>query len=161
MKKYIYITILILATIFLSTIALNLFLAERVDNGESYKNLEDGDIFELKLKNENFDLEVAKSSPKKAIGLMNRKALDHNAGMIFLYDSEQNLTFYMKNTLIPLDIIFLDSEGKVVTIHENTRIKQTDELYPSLEPAQFVIELNGGRSNEIGLQAGDVVDLEI
>jgi YVTN family beta-propeller protein len=90
-------------------------------------------------------------------GLMFRKHLPWNAGMLFSYNGEEPRTFWMKNTLIPLDMIFVDSSSKIVEIKENVPPCEQEECptYPSKEPAQYVLEVNAGFVQENGIKVGD------
>lgn len=97
--------------------------------------------------------EVADTIPKQTIGLMNREKLEEDKGMIFLFNNEGKREFWMKNTLIPLDMIFLDKNFKIVNIIENAQpCKILDcELYSSAGPAKYVIEINGGLSSKYNI----------
>jgi uncharacterized protein len=118
---------------------------------------------DITIKDKNYSLEIAKTIPQKTIGLMNRTNLCPNCGMIFVSPLEMPQVFWMKNTLIPLDIIFLDKNGLVLNIasavpQPNTPDNQLD-LYQSISPSKYVIELNSGDSSKLSLQAGDKIDL--
>ena len=85
---------------------------------------------------------------------MFRKSLAGDRGMIFPYDPPQDVSFWMENTLIPLDIIFVRSDGTIVRI---TKAKALDETpLPAGEPVAAVIEIRGGRAAELGIKEGDV-----
>ena len=101
-----------------------------------------------------FNLEIADTEAQREKGLMFRTELAPDAGMLFDYHSEQQTAFWMQNTLIPLDMIFIAADGTVKTIHVNARPLDTTAI-PSVVPVQFVVELKGGRSEEIGLKVGD------
>ena len=102
--------------------------------------------------------EVADDQDEMMRGLMFRKHLPWNAGMLFVFNNEEPRTFWMKNTLIPLDMIFVDSNFRIVDVMENVPpCAQGDEcpLYPSNEPAQYVLEVNSGFVQENGIRIGD------
>ena len=103
-----------------------------------------------------FDIEVATTDKDRALGLMFRRSLPENAGMLFLYDPPQPATMWMKNSLIPLDMVFISAEGKVYRIETNTEPFSTS-LIPSDGPISAVLELNAGQANKIGLKQGDKV----
>jgi uncharacterized protein len=108
-------------------------------------------------------LEVADDYASKALGLSGREFLDENHGMIFVYEEETpNLTFWMKNTLISLDMIFLNSDFEVVYIIANVPICEKDpcENYTSEADAQYVIELNSGWSEKNDLKVGDSIEVK-
>lgn len=102
----------------------------------------------------NFQVEIADSAREQQYGLMCRKALAPDRGMLFLFGAETPRVFWMRNTLIPLDIIYIGANGRVVSISRNVR--PLDESgAPSAGPAKFVLELAAGRAAEIGLLPGD------
>ena len=105
--------------------------------------------------------EVADTNQARSQGLMFRETLNENAGMLFVFDEEAPRTFWMKNTLIPLDIIFVDSELTVVSIIENAQPCKEDpcQIYPSIEPAQYVIETNAGFAKLHVIRVGDTVEI--
>jgi uncharacterized protein len=103
-----------------------------------------------------FNIEVATSDRERALGLMFRRSLPENAGMLFLYDRAQPTAMWMKNTLIPLDMVFISADGKVHRIEQNVEPFSTS-LIPSEGPVVGVLELNGGEAAKIGLKRGDKV----
>ena len=103
-----------------------------------------------------FTVEVAASPQEQETGLMNRPSLAPDRGMIFPHEPPRMASFWMKNTLIPLDIIFVRPDGTIVNIAENT-VPLSLEPVPSLEPVGAVLELAGGRTAELGIKAGDKV----
>ena len=104
----------------------------------------------------NFTIEIATTDQERALGLMFRRSLPENAGMLFLYDLPQPATMWMKNTLIPLDMVFISADGKVHRIEQNAEPFSTT-LIPSEGPILGVLELNGGEAAKIGLKRGDKV----
>jgi uncharacterized membrane protein (UPF0127 family) len=104
-----------------------------------------------------FNVEIADDDAERAKGLMFRDHLAPDAGMLFDYGHEQLASFWMQNTLIPLDMIFIGADGVVKNIHVNARPLDTTSI-PSGVPVRFVLEIPGGRSVEIGLAIGDHVD---
>jgi uncharacterized membrane protein (UPF0127 family) len=103
-----------------------------------------------------FTVEVARTPEQQAQGLMHRQSLAGDRGMLFPYDPPQNASFWMKNTLIPLDIIFIREDGTVALIAANTVPLALDPI-ASLEPVGAVLEIAGGRAAELGIAAGDKV----
>lgn len=103
-----------------------------------------------------FTVEVAKTPEEQARGLMHRQSMAPDRGMIFPYDPPQPVGFWMKNTLIPLDMIFIRQDGTIASIAENT-VPMSLEMVPSVEPVVAVLEIAGGRSAELGIRAGDKV----
>lgn len=104
-------------------------------------------------------LEVARTPQEKEKGLMYRKSLRKNSGMVFLFKPPQEVTFWMKNTYIPLDIIFLNN-NIIVNIHQNTKVNQTSILYPSHYPVSEVVEVNAGFVEKHKIMIGDKVSYE-
>lgn len=101
-----------------------------------------------------FEVEVALSPEQQALGLMNREGMDEDHGMIFMFDGEQSVTFWMKNTLIPLDMLFLSSNGQIIQIVPNAR-PMDESLIASEKPVHGVLELNGGATARQGISVGD------
>ncbi len=85
---------------------------------------------------------------------MYRNSMEQDQGMLFIFEKEEPRGFYMKNTNIPLDLIFLDSENKIVSISKNAKPKSLETI-PSEEPAQYVLEVNAGLSDQWNLTLGD------
>jgi uncharacterized protein len=104
----------------------------------------------------NFTVEVARTPEQQAQGLMFRQSLAPDRGMIFLYEPAQPASFWMKNTLIPLDMLFIRPDGRIARIAENT-VPLSLEPVPSLEPVSAVLEIAGGRARELGIREGDKV----
>jgi uncharacterized membrane protein (UPF0127 family) len=102
------------------------------------------------------DVEYAITNEEISRGLMHRMQLAQNSGLLFLLSDSQVRNFWMKNTYISLDIIFIDDKNKVVSIQKNT-IPLSLDLLSSIEPAMSVLEVNGGLSDKIGLKKGDCV----
>ena len=104
-------------------------------------------------KTHRFTVEVARTEAQQAQGLMNRQTLGPDRGMIFPYDPPVPASFWMKNTLIPLDMIFIRADGTVARIEANTAPLSLDPV-TSGEPVAAVLELAGGRAAELGIAAG-------
>lgn len=101
-----------------------------------------------------FKVEIADDGDKRAIGLMNRKTLNADHGMLFVFEQSRMITMWMKNTLISLDMIFVDKDGVVKSISKATT-PQSLALISSGVPVPFVLEIKAGVSNYIGLKPGD------
>ena len=110
-----------------------------------------------------FSVELARTDQERSQGLMFRESLGHNQGMLFLFDEERPYPFWMKNTRIPLDIIWIDKNKKVVFIKRDARPCTLDEcetIYP-LGKAMYVLELNAGVADEIKLNPGDSLQFTV
>lgn len=103
-----------------------------------------------------FALEIAKTNEERAKGLMFRKSMPQNHGMLFIFHDERPISMWMKNTLIPLDMIFLSGEGIVTSIVQETS-PLSEEIITSDRQAQAVIEVNAGVAQKIGLVPGDKI----
>ena len=103
-----------------------------------------------------FQVEIADNETEREYGLMCRKALAADRGMLFLFDHADYQAFWMRNTLIPLDIVYIGSDGRVVSIVRNAKPLDESPL-PSGGKAQFTLELAAGRAEQIGLLPGDKV----
>ncbi len=102
------------------------------------------------------NIEIADIKHKRNIGLMNRKYLEKNNGMLFIYDTSYKRFFWMKNTYIPLDIIYVDNKFHVVSIQENTE-PLLEKKYPSYKKAMYVVEVNAGFCNMHNIKVGDSI----
>jgi uncharacterized membrane protein (UPF0127 family) len=113
------------------------------------------DTVQMIIKDQAFVIEIADDEAKVARGLMYRKSMDENHGMLFVFDKPDTYSFWMKNTLIPLDIIYIDADGKVLEIHDRKPLDETGKA-PE-KPALYVLELNENRAKAIGLKPGDKI----
>ncbi|HEY6712638.1 MAG TPA: DUF192 domain-containing protein [Rubrobacter sp.] len=104
-------------------------------------------------------VEVADDLAEQAKGLMDRTTLGENRGMLFVYPEERELSFWMKNTLIPLSIAFIDSERRIIDIQDMKPLDDEPPSYVSAEPAQYALEVNQGFFEERGVKVGDSVEL--
>lgn len=118
---------------------------------------------DMKLGAKSYRLWVANHEVTRQRGLMHRQTLDADRGMIFVFPKEEPLSFYMKDTFIPLDIIYANAAGKVVSIK---RMKPMDRdasgqwvTTPSDGPAKYAIELNAGAADEAGVKVGDQLQI--
>lgn len=102
-----------------------------------------------------FIVEVARSDDEQARGMMFRESLAPDRGMIFPYHPPQPVSFWMENTLIPLDMVFIRADGTIARI--TTAVPLSQDRAPSGEPVSAVLELAGGRAAQLGIKAGDRV----
>jgi uncharacterized membrane protein (UPF0127 family) len=103
-----------------------------------------------------FTVEVAATPAEQQRGLMFRRTLDGDRGMIFPYDPPQDVAFWMKNTLIPLDMVFISADGRIARV--TTAVPLSLDPVPGGEPIAAVLEIRGGRAAELGIRPGDHVD---
>ena len=121
-----------------------------VFNDENVVSTHNGDV--------SFTVEIADTPALRSRGLMHVEYLPEDEGMLFIFDDEGPRSFWMKNTLIPLDMIFMDDNFKVVSIARKSEPCNFDPCpsYSSGAPAKYVLEINGGLSDELGIQEGDI-----
>jgi uncharacterized protein len=103
------------------------------------------------------DVEIADTDDKRHTGLMFRESMEDNQGMLFIFPREEPQGFYMRNTIIPLDIIFINSKGLIVKIYKNTTPFSEEDL-PSIKPILYVVEVNGGFSDKYKIKEGDMIE---
>ena len=103
-----------------------------------------------------FSVEEAKTDAERERGLMFRTALPEGQGMIFDFSPEQNVSMWMKNTLIPLDMIFIRADGRILRIAENTKT-QSEDIISSGGPVRAVVEVIAGTAKKFGIAPGDRV----
>ena len=108
-------------------------------------------------KQHRFRVEVARSENEQARGLMFRTAMGADEGMIFPMNPPRQSAFWMKNTVIPLDIIFIGADRRILNVVANA-VPYSEAPLPSVGAAAAVLELNGGRAAQLGIAAGDRVD---
>ncbi len=147
-KKYLFIALVLLVLIVF--VLANYFVNSRQ---------EAQNIREVLLAGQRVKVEIADEPYEHARGLMFRKKLAEDGGMLFILSDEDYRTFWMKNTLIPLDLIFIDRNAKIVDIKQDFQpCKQEPcETYTSKVPAMYVLEVNGGFTERNGIKAGDSV----
>lgn len=116
-------------------------------------------VFSDSLNNQKIkiDLEIADNEYERQLGLMNRKEMKENQGMLFIFSEEKFQSFWMLNTFISLDMIFVNSEKKIVTIHKNTT-PLAQKSYPSSAPSQYVVEVIAGFTDKHNIQVGDKIN---
>lgn len=107
-----------------------------------------------------FTVELANDPEEVQTGLMNREELAENAGMLFDFGQPREANMWMKNTLIPLDMLFIDTDGDVLAIARDAVPGSLRRINPGF-PVKAVLELAGGRAEELGIEPGDTVHHEI
>lgn len=114
-------------------------------------------IDSLGIQKVKINIEIADTDYERQLGLMKRVSMEEKQGMLFIFPTEIMQSFWMRNTLIPLDMIFINSNKKIVTIHKNTKVL-SDQSYPSTAPAKYVLEVNAGFTDKYKLIVGDVIE---
>lgn len=122
---------------------------------------QEGELSLLKASNDSLikslNIEIADDDYQTETGLMYRKSMEDNQGMLFIFTDSQYRYFYMRNTEIPLDIIYIDQNKTIVSIQKNAKPYDETSL-PSEGPAKYVLEINGGLSTKWNLQKGDKIE---
>jgi uncharacterized membrane protein (UPF0127 family) len=113
-------------------------------------------VIEAKSGTHSFDVWVADTPPRRSQGLMYVKKLERGTGMLFMYGEPQVITMWMKNTLIPLDMLFVARDGRITRIARNASPHSLD-IISSLGMVSGVIELGGGEASRLGIEQGDRV----
>lgn len=140
------VAVLCAALLFVAGLSVSAFAA---DDSHAVLHTKNGDF--------TFRIEVMDTEAGRERGLMYRKSLAPDAGMLFDFLTPQPVQFWMENTYIPLDMVFIASNGTVTSIAANAKPMDTTPI-PSDGPVQFVLEIAGGRAAEIGLARGDHMD---
>ena len=121
----------------------------------------EGELSLLKASNDSliktFNIEIADDEYQTQTGLMYRNSMEDNQGMLFIFPDSEYRYFYMRNTEIPLDIIYIDQNKTIVSIQKNAKPHDETSL-PSEGPAKYVLEINGGLSTQWKLQKGDKIE---
>lgn len=112
---------------------------------------------DMRIGSQTYTLEVANTDAARQKGLMERDSMPADHGMIFVFEDTRELSFWMKNTRIPLEILYLDDGGRVVSIREMKPYDRSS--VPSDGPAKYAIELNVGQVKESGVKPGDVLEI--
>ncbi len=130
---------------------------------QAARSVQQGDLLEqLTVVTENggqyaFQVEVARTDEQRARGLMFRKFMPQDRGMLFDFKTEQPVMMWMRNTYMPLDMVFIARDGRVINVAENTE-PLSERTIASAAPAFSVLELNAGVARKIGLKSGDRIE---
>ena len=125
--------------------------------GEAFPEEGKKSLFHLTVKGKKIRAEVVQTEEEKARGLMFRESLGKDEGMLFAFDREEILTFWMKNTPLPLSIAFMDQRGKIVDIQDMDPFSL--RTHASTLPARYALETNQGWFKRNGIGVGDVVKI--
>lgn len=102
------------------------------------------------------NIEVADDDAEREQGLMYMDTMAENEGMLFFMESEEVQNFWMKNTILPLDIMYVDSERRIVSIHKDCKPYSLEQII-SAKPALYVVEVNAGYTGKYGIKVGDLI----
>ena len=115
----------------------------------------------VELGGQRYSIEVADNDAAREHGLMDRTTMAADHGMLFVFQDDAPRTFWMKNTKIPLDMLFFDADKRLVSVQHNAAPCTADPCpgYSSGAPARYVLELNGGQADKLGLSPGDPIEI--
>jgi uncharacterized protein len=151
--------------VLLALLGVNIYSCKEDKNRSKVTRVEvafkkEGELSLLKASNDSLikqlNIEIADDDYQTQTGLMYRKSMKDTQGMLFVFPDSQYRYFYMRNTEIPLDIIYIDENNAIVSIQKNAKPFDETSL-PSEGPAKYVLEINGGLSTEWNLQKGDKI----
>ena len=145
--------------IFKSSDNTNKDLESAMNNKITYSFTKEGELVFTKPDGKEIsriDIEIADNDDKRMTGLMYRTSMKENHGMLFIFPYVAEQSFWMKNTVIALDMIFVNSKLEIVKIHHNTT-PFSEQSYSSGKPAEYVVEVNAGYSNRMGIKEGDKI----
>jgi uncharacterized membrane protein (UPF0127 family) len=134
-------------------------LLNNKENNNYYSFTKEGELTfydSSNVKKVTIDIEVAATDYERQLGLMNREGMGDKQGMLFIFPVEEYQSFWMRNCLFSQDMIFVNADKKIVTIHKNTKVL-SDQSYPSSVPAQYVVEVNAGFTDRYNIKEGDKV----
>lgn len=149
----------LIAVYFIYTKSDNKPVEQKMTAFDSFEFKKEGELTFL-TSNEKFitqiDIEIADDDESRTTGLMFRNKLEPQQGMLFVFDIERVQSFWMKNTVLPLDMIFVNKENVIVKIHKNTT-PFSEQSYASLTPALYVVEVNAGFTDKFSIHEGDKI----
>lgn len=141
------------------TASTNNDLDKAMNNKTSYSFVKEGELSFTSSDGKFLDgieIEIADDDEQRATGMMFRNKMSEDQGMLFIFPNEIPQSFWMKNTVLSLDIIFVNSQMEIVKIHKNTT-PYSEQSYPSLKPSQYVVEVIAGYCDKYGVKEGDKV----
>ena len=145
MKK---VYLIILAFVILSGVMATVYLIDKKDTSQT-----------VTINNKKFNVELAQTEAEREKGLMHRNSLDINSGMLFVYNTADIRTFWMKDTLIPLDIIFINNNKIVEITTLDPATPSYTPQYTSPKKSKYVLELNAGAAEQNGFKVGDKIKM--
>lgn len=116
----------------------------------------------VELAGQHFSVEIADTDAVREHGLMDRTQMPADHGMLFIFDDDAPRAFWMKNTRIPLDMLFFDADRRLISVQHDAQPCTADPCppYSSGAPARYVLELNGGKARALGVSPGDVLTIQ-
>lgn len=154
-----FIVFFVLSNVFKSNETTNKDLENAMNSKTAYSFVKEGELSFTDSKgqfSQRIDIEIADDDEQRTTGLMFRDKMDEDQGMLFIFDSEVPQAFWMHNTILSLDIIYVNSKMEIVTIAKNAK-PYDDKSLPSIKPAQYVVEVNAGYCDKFGIKEGDKI----
>ncbi len=154
-----FVAFFVLSNIFKSNEPINQDLERAMNSKSAYSFVKEGELSFTDSKDQflqRIDVEIADDDEQRATGLMFRDKMDIDQGMLFIFDNETPQSFWMHNTVLPLDIIYANSKMEIVTIVKNAK-PYDDKSLPSIKPARYVVEVNAGYCDKFGIKEGDKI----
>lgn len=154
-----FVAYFVLSNLLINKETVNPELEKAVNGRAAYSFTKEGD---LSFSNEKgnlisqVEIEIADDDQQRQTGLMFRNKMEENQGMLFIFDKEEPQSFWMHNTILPLDIIYVNSQMEIVKIVRNAK-PFDDTSLPSVKPALYVVEVNAGYSDKFGVKEGDKI----
>lgn len=151
-KYWLFLLIISIIIVIISIIIFFLFMKNKNEN-----------IKKVCINDNCFNVEVAKTAEEKANGLMFRESMDKDKGMLFIYEEEGFYSFWMKNTLIPLDIIWIDKDQKIIYIEKNAQPCKTNicKSYGPDQKSKYILEINAGLTDNLKIKPEDKIMLDL
>ncbi len=161
MKPHVFEQMMLQMSPSLQIVCISFFLISNSFENESSINFEQGKVIFLD-QNITFNIEVARTERQKNLGLMYRKQLHLNNGMLFVFEQEQKQRVWMKDTLIPLDVIFISKQGEIVSVTKDLQpcIKNNCRVFVSTKNAKYMLEVNAGAVKKNGVEIGQQLSLD-
>jgi uncharacterized protein len=156
------IAVIVLIIAFAAFLLINNLYTGKLSNdvNEEYKFKKQGELTfynSLGTVETKINIQIADTDFDRQLGLMFRKSMEQNQGMLFIFPEESIQSFWMRNTYISLDMIFISANKKIITIHKNTT-PLSDQSYRSTGPAKYVLEVDSGYTNRNRISIGDKVN---
>lgn len=154
-----FVAYFILSNVLVNNESKNNDLEKAVGNRTAYSFVKEGDLSFTNPKGDSIaqiEIEIADDDQQRQTGLMFRNKMGEYQGMLFIFDSEAPQAFWMHNTVLQLDIIYVNSKMEIVHIAKNAK-PYDDKSLPSVKPAQYVVEVNAGYCDKIGIKEGDKI----
>jgi len=154
-----FVAYFILSNVLVNNNSKNTNLEKAVGNNTAYSFSKEGELSFTTPTGDSIaqiEIEIADDSLQRETGLMFRDKMGQNQGMLFIFDSEEPQSFWMHNTVLPLDIMYVNSKMEIVSIAKNAK-PYDDKSLPSVKPAQYVVEVNAGYCDKVGIKEGDKI----